>query len=166
MKFRFPSKFPAKARRRRGAERGFTLIEIMVVVIIIGMLASLVGVYVFDQVVQARQDTARTQIKNFESALDLYRLDCHRYPDTEMGLKALIPPGPAGGAGCKRYKQMGYLAGGKIPADPWDNEYAYQSPGPGGEPYWLASYGRDGVAGGEGEDMDITTNDGIEQTGK
>ncbi len=144
----------------RGAQAGFSLIEIMVVVIIIGLLASIVGVSVFDQLAEGRRNAAQTQIKNFQNALDMYRLDCHRYPATEPGLKVLVAGG--GGESCKNYKKNGYLAGGKVPLDPWDSPYVYQKPGPKGEEYWIASYGRDGQAGGEGEDADITSNDAVE----
>lgn len=142
----------------RAATAGFTLIEIMVVVIIIGLLAGIVGVAVFNQVGEGRQNAARAQIKTFESALDMYRLDCHVYPETEQGLKALIQK-PASGRECRRYKQSGYLKADQIPLDPWDNPYVYQKPGPNGEQYWIASYGRDGIPGGEGEDKDIASSD-------
>lgn len=142
---------------KRAVEAGFSLIEIMAVVVIIGLLAGLVGVAIFGQVDQGRQDTARAQIRTFEAALDLYKLDCHRYPTTEQGLKTLIQE--PGGQGCKRYKKDGYLSGGKIPLDPWENDYVYQSPGPNGERFWIASYGADQASGGDDADKDITSND-------
>lgn len=142
---------------RAGSRAGFSLVEIMVVVVIIGLLASIVGVAVFNQVDEGRQNTARAQIRTFQSALDMYRLDCHRYPTTEQGLKALVTE--PSGKGCRRYKKTGYVSGGKIPLDPWDSPYVYQSPGPNGEPYWIASYGADAQPGGEESDQDITSAD-------
>ncbi len=145
-----------KQSRRRRMQAGFSLIEIMVVVIIVGLLASLVGVAVFGRLADARQDSARTQIKGFQTALDLYRLDCFTYPDSSTGLKALT--GEASG-NCKNYKRGGYLNARTVPKDPWKNDYTYQAPGPGGEPYIIISYGSDGQAGGEGEAADITSSD-------
>ncbi|MCB0219075.1 MAG: type II secretion system major pseudopilin GspG [Chrysiogenetes bacterium] len=142
---------------RNASRAGFSLVEIMVVVVIIGLLASIVGVAVFNQVDEGRQNTARAQIRTFQSALDMYRLDCHRYPTTDQGLKTLVTE--PSGKGCRRYKKSGYVAGGQIPLDPWDQPYVYQSPGPNGEPYWIASYGADGQSGGEESDKDITSAD-------
>lgn len=144
-------------RLRRRRQAGFTLIEIIVVVIIVGLLASLVGVAVFGRLADARRDAARTQIKSLQAALDLYRLDCFTYPDSNTGLRALTGDAPGN---CKNYKKGGYLAARSIPKDPWQNDYVYQSPGPGGEPYVIISYGSDGQAGGEGEAADISSADG------
>lgn len=142
---------------RNASRAGFSLVEIMVVVVIIGLLASIVGVAVFGQVDEGRQNAARAQIKTFQSALDMYKLDCFKYPPSEQGLKVLVDENA--GKGCKRYKKGGYLQKGQIPLDPWDNPYEYKSPGPGGEPYVIISYGADQQSGGEDADADISSAD-------
>ncbi len=144
---------PAGRELRRLA--GFTLIEIMAVVVIIGLLSTIVGAVVFSQVDKARVTTAQSQIKGLESALEFYRMDNARYPTTEQGLQALvqrpnIEPIP------KNYRPEGYLAKGRVPLDPWGNPYEYRSPGE-HNPYSfdLWSWGADGAPGGEGNDADI-----------
>ena len=129
--------------------QAFTLIEIMVVVMIIGMLAAIVGVNVMQRFEQAKRKTAAAQIRNFMTALDSYRLDNNKYPTTEQGLEALVNQPPE----AKHFPKGGYL--NSIPLDPWDNEYVYFSPGLNGEPYTIESYGADGVDGGEGENADV-----------
>jgi general secretion pathway protein G len=131
-------------RRRSGA---FTLIEIMAVVIIIGLLTTIVGAAIFQQVDKGRVTTARAQISNLEGVLELYRMDNGRFPTTDQGL-----PG-------------GYLQGGKVPLDPWGAPYYYESPGQNNEhSFDLWSSGADGAAGGEGVDADIANWDDEEQT--
>ena len=127
-------------------QEGFTLIEIMIVVVIIGLLAGLVAVHLLPQAEKAKRTTASTQMKTFEQALDLYKLDNGRYPSTDQGFEALV-----GGDNGEPY-----LKGGKIPRDPWGNPYAYMSPGDGGKPYDILSYGADGQPGGSGDDADIS----------
>jgi len=131
-------------------ERGFTLVEILVVIIIIGLLAALVGPRLFGKVATAKQKSAKAQIELFGTALDTFRLDVGRYPTTEEGLKALREK-PSGAEGW----QGPYLTK-EIPLDPWRKVYVYKSPGEHGE-YDLISYGLDGVEGGEGENMDIVS---------
>jgi general secretion pathway protein G len=140
-----------KARRRNG----FTLIEIMAVVLIIGLLGGIVGAAIFGQIDQARVTTARTQIKQLEAALDFYRMDNGRYPTTDQGLDALVRP-PSIEPIPRNYRPEGYLSGGKVPLDPWKNPYNYLSPGQ-NNPYAfdLWSYGADGKPGGTGTDADI-----------
>ncbi len=146
---------------RRGA--GFTLIEIMAVVLIIGLLGGIVGVAIFGQVDTARVNTARTQIKQLESALEFYRLDNARYPSTEQGLQALvqqptIEPVP------KRWRPEGYLQGGEVPLDPWDNPYQYLRPGQANpHTFDLWSFGADGQPGGADNDADVGNWSGGEQ---
>lgn len=149
-----PDSGPA-ARRDLRRRAGFTLIEIMAVVVIIGLLSTIVGAVVFSQVDKARVTTAQSQIKSLESALEFYRMDNARYPTTEQGLQALvqrpnIEPVP------KNYRPEGYLAKGRVPLDPWGNPYEYRSPGE-HNPYSfdLWSWGADGAPGGEGNDADI-----------
>jgi len=140
----------SKKRDRRSA--GFSLIEIMVVVMIMGMLASLVGVAVMAQYKKAQRKAAIIQIKNFESALNLYYTDMSRYPTTDQGLRALVQaPNPAP----KNYPPNGYLSGGNVPPDPWGNDYIYLSPGSNNKPYTIESYGPDGMDGGEGDNADV-----------
>ena len=142
-----------QARSRRDA--AFTLIEIMAVVLIIGLLGGIVGAAIFGQIDRARVTTARTQIKQIEAALDFYRMDNGKYPSTEQGLEALVQP-PSIDPIPKNYRPEGYLSGGRVPLDPWSNEYEYLSPGQ-NNPYSfdLWSHGSDGKPGGSGTDADI-----------
>jgi general secretion pathway protein G len=136
-------------KTRRWAAAGFTLLELLVVVAIIGLLVGYVGPKYFGQLGKAEVKTARAQIDGIEKALDQYRLDVGRYPSTEQGLNALVtaPPGVAKWNGP-------YLKKG-VPLDPWQKPYGYKAPGDHGE-YDLYSLGRDGAPGGNGEDADIT----------
>jgi general secretion pathway protein G len=135
--------------------RGFTLIEIMAVVLIIGLLTTLVGVAIFGQVDEARVTTTRTQIKQLESALEFYRLDNGRYPTTDQGLQALVER-PAVAPEPRRWRPEGYLHGGAVPLDPWGEPYQYVQPGQ-NNPYTfdLWSWGADSAPGGEGVDFEI-----------
>ena len=142
---------------RNAARAGFSLVEIMVVVVIIGLLASIVGVAVFNEMDKGKQNAARAQMRSLQTALDLYRLDCGSYPTTDQGLEVLVSA--TAGKTCRRYKESGYLQERKVPADPWDNKYQYVRPGPNGEPYIITSFGADGQSGGDGADADIATND-------
>lgn len=142
-----------QARPRRDA--AFTLIEIMAVVLIIGLLGGIVGAAIFGQIDRARVTTARTQIKQIEAALDFYRMDNGKYPTTEQGLEALVRP-PSIDPLPKNYRPEGYLSGGRVPLDPWSNDYEYLSPGQ-NNPYSfdLWSHGSDGRPGGSGTDADV-----------
>jgi general secretion pathway protein G len=143
-----------KRARRDKRRRGFTLIEIMVVVMIIGMLTSLVGVAVMRQLERAKRKTAAAQIKNFSAAIESYYMDNSRYPSTDQGLKALVTA-PSSSPAPKNYPQGGYLSSGEIPLDPWQNEYIYFSPGTNGGAYSIESYGADGMDGGDGDNADV-----------
>lgn len=138
-------------------KRGFTLIEIMVVIVILALLAALVGPRLMRRTDDAKITDARVQIKNIETALKLYKLDNGNYPSTEQGLNALVAK-PTVGLIPKGYKEGGYLESKKIPKDPWSNDYLYISPGEHGD-YDLFSYGADGAKGGEGKNADITSWD-------
>lgn len=128
---------------------GFTLLELLVVMVIIGLLAGYVGPKYFGQIGKSEVKAAKAQIDAFEKALDQYRLDVGRYPPTEAGLAALVSK-PA-----NESKWAGpYLKKG-VPNDPWGRPYAYKSPGEHGE-YDLLSLGKDGQPGGSGEAADIT----------
>ena len=130
-------------------QSGFTLLELLVVVVIIGLLASYVGPKYFAQIGKSEVKTAQAQIDALEKALDAYRLDLGRYPSTEEGLSALVKL-----PGTNPKWQGPYLRKG-LPPDPWGNPYQYKSPGQHGE-VDLWSFGKDGQAGGEGEAADIT----------
>jgi general secretion pathway protein G len=133
-------------------QSGFTLIEIMVVVVILAVLGALVVPNILGKVDKARITAAQTDIKSIGTALDLYRLDNFKYPTTEQGLQALVkqPADPT----ITNYPAGGYLH--TLPKDPWGNVYLYGSPGTDGRDYDLMSYGRDGKPGGEGPDADIS----------
>ena len=131
--------------------RGFTLIEIMVVVVIMGILAALVVPKLMGRTDDARVTAARQDIATVMQSLKLYKLDNQRYPTTEQGLKALIEK-PTTGPEARGWKSGGYLD--KLPKDPWGNPYQYLSPGIKGE-VDVFSYGADGQAGGTGNDADI-----------
>jgi general secretion pathway protein G len=131
---------------------GFTLIEIMAVVLIIGLLTTLVGIAIIPQIDKGRVTTARTQIKNLEAALETYRMDNARFPTSEQGLEALINPPQD----VRNYQTGGYLRERRIPADPWGNPYQYESPGQHNDhSFDLWSFGADGTPGGEDADADI-----------
>ncbi len=130
---------------------GFTLIELMVVIIILGILATLVGPKMFGRVGEAKQKAAAVQIELFGTALDSLRLDAGRYPTTAEGLEALVAPV----SGLDEWNGP-YLKKKKIPSDPWNNPYVYESPGINGD-YDLISYGADKMAGGEKENGDIVS---------
>lgn len=136
-----------------GNERGFTLIEIMVVIVILALLAALVGPRLLGRSDDAKVADAKVQVRNLETALKLYKLDNGVYPSTEQGLQALLTK-PTVGIIPKNYKAEGYLESTQVPKDPWGNEYLYLSPGEHGD-YDLCSNGADSVRGGEGKGADI-----------
>jgi general secretion pathway protein G len=139
----------------RPRDAGFTLIEIMAVVLIIGLLSTLVGVAIFSQVDKAKVTTARTQIKRLENVLETYRMDNSRYPSTEQGLEALVRE-PTGDPVPRNYQPGGYIRGGVVPVDPWDEPYQYRQPGDHNpHSFDLWSLGADNNPGGEGIDADI-----------
>ena len=137
--------------------RGFTLIEIMVVIVILALLAALVGPKIMGRTDDAKIQTTKTQIRNLESALKLYKLDSGVYPSTEQGLNALVAI-PTVGVIPKNFKEGGYLESKNVPKDGWGNDFLYVSPGEHGD-YDLYSYGADGVKGGEGKNADINSWD-------
>jgi len=132
-------------------ERGFTLIELMVVVVILGILAAFIVPKLMDRPEQARRTKATADIRSLEEALGLFKLDNGFYPSTEQGLQALVSK-PTVGRIPSKYAQGGYLR--KIPADPWETPYVYLMPGVHGD-YDIISYGADGVPGGEGNNGDV-----------
>jgi len=136
-------------RRTRAGEAGFTLVEILVVITIIGLIMALVGPRVLNYLAESKVKAARIQVESFASSLDLFYLDAGRYPTTSEGLVALAQrPG-----GIDTWNGP-YLRTGAVPNDPWGHPYVYRSPGEHG-PYDLVSYGADGQQGGEGTAADI-----------
>lgn len=135
----------------RAKQRGFTLIEVMVVVVILGILAALVVPKIMGRPDEARVIKARQDVQAIEAALNLYRLDNHAYPGTDQGLKALVEK-PSGEPAALNWKAGGYLD--RVPQDPWGRPYQYLNPGLHGEiDIW--SYGADGQEGGEGVNADL-----------
>jgi general secretion pathway protein G len=141
---------PKRPLRQR-VQRGFTLVEIMVVVVIIGILGALVVPKLLGRTGEARQTAARTDIDSLKAALKFYKLDNQRYPTTEQGLQSLVQK-PTTGPAANNWKEGGYLE--RLPKDPWGNPYQYLSPGIHGE-VDIFSFGADGQPGGTGEDADI-----------
>ncbi len=129
--------------------KGFTLVELLVVMVMIALLAALVGPRLFPKVGKGKQSAAKAQIELFGQALDQFRLDAGRYPTTQEGLSALV-----NNTGIAKWDGP-YLKKG-VPNDPWDKQYHYQCPGNHGD-YDLFSYGRDGSPGGDGEDKDVNS---------
>ena len=141
---------PGARRRRTPWHGGFTLLELLVVIVIIGMLAGLVAPRYFDQVSKSNTKIAKAQIDSLEKALDQYRLDVGSYPTTDQGLEALNTRPQ------NLEKWQGPYLKKSVPADPWGASYVYKSPGEHGE-YDLLSLGKDGQPGGAGEAADVTS---------
>ncbi len=140
-----------KATRRRDGEAGFTLVEILVVITIIGLIMAIVGPRVLNYLGESKVKAARIQIESFGSALDLYYLDMGRYPSSNDGLAALVQrPGNA------EEWNGPYLKGAVVPNDPWGHAYVYRSPVE-HAPYEIVSYGSDGQEGGSGTATDISS---------
>ncbi|WP_052190673.1 MULTISPECIES: type II secretion system major pseudopilin GspG [Chitinibacter] len=134
----------------RSAHAGFTLLELLVVLLIIALLAGYVGPKLFGEVGKAKTKTAASQMKSIADALDHYRLDTGRYPSNEQGLDALVKrPNDES-------KWNGPYLMKDVPNDPWDKPYIYRVPGENGHDYDLLTYGLDGKAGGSGEDADVS----------
>ncbi|MCK5880605.1 MAG: type II secretion system major pseudopilin GspG [Sinobacterium sp.] len=136
---------------KKSSQKGFSLIEIMVVLVIIGLLASIVGPRVIGQAEEARKKKAVADFANLATALKMYKLDNFIYPSTEQGLQGLVTPSDISPSP-KNFRQGGYMD--KLPKDPWGNEYLYLSPGDNGA-FDIYTYGADGIAGGEGESADM-----------
>jgi general secretion pathway protein G len=136
------------------SERGFTLLEILIVITILGILASLIAVKLMDRPGEARQLKAQMDIQTLETALKLYKLDNAFFPTTDQGLRALVEK-PSLGRIPPKWREDGYLDKGVVPKDPWDRDYLYLSPGVHNKDFDLWSYGADGEEGGEGENADV-----------
>ena len=133
---------------------GFTLIEIMVVIIILGLLAAIVMPRIVGKTDRARYEQAKVQMRILEDALKRYKLDTGRFPTTAQGLASLVQK-PTTGSVPRSYAAGGYLDKPEVPDDPWGNQYVYISPGQHGPDYDIMSFGADGLEGGEGYDEDI-----------
>lgn len=146
-----------RLRRTAGTRAGFTLLEIIVVVFILSLLVAIVAPKIIGRTDDARIAGAKVQIRNFETALKLFKMDNGFYPDTQQGLDALVEK-PSSGMSPQKYREGGYLEQKKIPLDPWGNQYIYVSPGIHGD-FDIISYGADGKEGGTGKDEDIKSWD-------
>lgn len=144
-----PQSRPLPTRRRAA---GFTLVELMVVIVIIGLLATVVMINVMPSQDRAMAEKARADVSVLEQAIETYRLENLAYPPERDGLQALLRP-PAGLARPERYRQGGYIR--RLPEDPWGNPYQYRHPGSRGGAFDVFSLGADGVEGGEGDAADI-----------
>ena len=135
-------------KKQKLSNTGFTLIELMIVVVILGMLATIIMPKILDRPEQARRMKAKVDIRSIEAALALFKTDTGRFPTTSEGLEVLVS-----NPGIKNYNSEGYLD--KVPSDPWGNKYVYTSPGVNGRDYELKSYGNDGEDGGVEDSADI-----------
>ncbi|MGD2126882.1 MAG: type II secretion system major pseudopilin GspG [Desulfobacteraceae bacterium] len=140
-------------RNKKVRDHGFTLIEIMIVIVILGILVWQIAPRIMGKPEEARRVKAQMDIATLETALKLYKLDNGRYPSTEQGLQSLVEP-PTVGVLARKWREGGYLEKGKVPKDPWGTDYIYLSPGLHGD-LDITSYGADGQPGGEGDDKDI-----------
>jgi len=136
--------------KRRCADRGFTLLELLVVILIIGLLTGIVAPRFLGQVSKSEITAARAQLDALDKALQGYRMDTGRYPNTAQGLRALVQQ-PS-----DEPRWRGPYLQGEVPADPWGSPYQYRAPGAAGKEFDLLSLGKDRAAGGSGDDADIT----------
>lgn len=148
-------------RKRRNSRGGFTLIELMIVVAILGLLAYVLVPRIMERPEEARRIRAQVDIKTIESALKLYKVDNGAYPTTEQGLASLIRK-PDQDPIPKNWREGGYLEGNAV-KDPWGNPFEYLSPGSDGKDYEILSYGYDGKQGGTGRDADVSSSDATKE---
>lgn len=137
------------------SQAGMSLIEILIALTLLALAGTFVGGRVFEQLQEGKVSSARIQIKSLGDRLKEFRRDCNFLPTTDMGLDALINK-PEGGRDCKRYAPGGYIQDGKVPQDPWDTEFIYESDG---KTFEIKSLGADNAEGGEGSDADISSKD-------
>lgn len=140
----------ARARHAQRQQQGFTLLELLVVLVVLGLLAGIVAPKYFSQLGRSQAKVARAQIEGLSKALDLYRLEVGHYPNSEQGLQALVT------APSEESRWSGPYLQKSVPQDPWGRNYVYRQPGENGE-YDLLSMGKDGQPGGEGEDAEVTS---------
>jgi general secretion pathway protein G len=144
-----------RIQSKAAEQSGFTLIELMVVIVILGILAGMIVPKIMDRPEEARRTKAEIDIGAISQALKLYKLDNGKYPLTEQGLQALVEP-PSVGSLAKKWREGGYLDKKTVPKDPWDNDYVYICPGLHGD-FDLMSYGPDGEPGGDAENADVNS---------
>jgi len=137
------------------SEAGMSLIEILIALTLLALAGTFVGGKVFEQLQEGKVSSAKIQIKSISDRLKEFRRDCNFLPTSDMGLDALINK-PEGGRECKRYAPGGYIEGGKVPLDPWDSEFIYESDG---KTFEIKSLGADNAEGSEGSDADISSKD-------
>lgn len=137
------------------SQAGMSLIEILIALTLLALAGTFVGGRVFEQLQEGKVSSARIQIKSLGDRLKEFRRDCNFLPTTDMGLDALVTK-PEGGRDCKRYAPGGYIQEGKVPQDPWDTEFIYESDG---KTFEIKSLGADNAEGGEGSDADISSKD-------
>jgi general secretion pathway protein G len=137
------------------SQEGMSLIEILIALTLLALAGTFVGGKVFDQLQEGKVSSAKIQIKSISDRLKEFQRDCNFLPTTDMGLDALISK-PEGGRECKRYAPGGYIDGGKVPQDPWDQEFIYESDG---KNFEIKSLGADNTEGGENSDADISSKD-------
>lgn len=147
-------KFTQSLKESSNAQRGFSLIEILVALTLLGLAGTFVAGKIFDQLHEGRVKSARIQMNSFKARLQEFRRKCGAYPTTDQGLEALISK-PSTGRECKNYPPNGFIEGDSIPLDPWDNDYDYKSDG---KNFDIISFGNDGIEGGEDQDSDISLN--------
>lgn len=137
------------------SQAGMSLIEILIALTLLALAGTFVGGKVFDQLQEGKVSSCKIQMKSIADRLKEFRRDCNFLPTSDMGLDALINK-PEGGRECKRYAPGGYIEGGRVPVDPWDAEFVYNSDG---KTFEIISYGADNAEGGEGFDADISSKD-------
>lgn len=137
------------------SQAGMSLIEILIALTLLALAGTFVGGRVFENLQEGKVQSAKIQIKSLGDRLKEFRRDCNYLPTSDQGLDALIEK-PTGGRECKRYAPGGYIDGGKIPQDPWDQEFIYESDG---KTFTITSFGADNAEGGEGVDADINSKD-------
>lgn len=140
----------------RNNQAGMSILEILIALTLLGLAGTFVAGKVFENLQDGKVQTAKIQIKSLSDRLKEFRRDCNFFPTTDQGLDALINKPEGGGRECKRYSPTGYIDGGKIPLDPWDGEYLYESDG---RAFTITSLGADNAEGGEGYDADINSKD-------
>ncbi len=138
------------------SQSGMSILEILIALTLLGLAGTFVAGKVFENLQDGKIQTTKIQIKSLSDRLKEFRRDCGFYPTTDQGLDALLNKPEGGGRECKRYSPSGYIDGGKIPLDPWDAEYLYESDG---KTFTITSYGADNAEGGEDADADISSKD-------
>lgn len=146
-----------KDRILAASQRGFSLIEIMIVIALIAVAGTFVTGQLISRLDEGYQTTAKTQINSFKQLLEDFRRYCGNYPTTNQGLDALVAK-PTGAPDCPNYPASAFIQGGKVPNDPWGHPYSYESPDE-GRTYVITSFGKDGREAGEGFDKDLKSNE-------